>query len=335
MSKSIIDTLNESIQNFKVTRSRNRSKPSPNPRSRENSYQKLNSSSESDKNLQLSYNNSSQKPVQTRPPNSSSSKAHYRQDSFTKILESDSFVEYKTPEKFDFHQKTAEFNLSPEDQDVKSLFEEIESLKKDQKSLESQVTILESKICENLKDLHEPLKQSDFSDIINRITGLQGKFANRNKTALSTEKLSDLFEKISNLESEAESIRKENSEVENLYNQSLNEIYEKIEKLKTENKTLTDIILSNSSNSPKQNRKNVYSSVESLTKVQDRNDESKGKIDLFDKERQELEAEKFRLELELGQIPVGSKSMASKKKRQGLEKELNEVLSKLETLQFV
>lgn len=333
MSNSIIDALNESIQNFRVTRARNRSKPSPNARSRENSYNKLNSSSESEKNVHVSCLNSSQKPVYAKPPSTISAKKHERQDSFSRILDSDSFIEYKSPEKSFIPVKTAEFNESSEDPDLKLLFQEIESLKRDQKSLETQVSILENKICENLKDLHEPLKQSDFSEIINRITGLQGKFANRGKSNLGTEKLSDLFEKISNLECEAESIRKENSEVENLYNKSLNEIYQKIDKLKGENKTLTDIILSNGSNSPKQNRKFVQSSVESLKMPE--KVESPGKIEFFSKEKQELESEKQRVEYELSQIPMNSKSMANKKKRQQLEKELSDIISKLESFQYV
>ena len=100
--------------------------------------------------------------------------------------------------------------------------------------------------------MHEPLIKADFSNIISRIGGLQEKFSNRTKSNLSTEKLTDLFEKISNLENEAERIKRENIEVETLYHQSLNEIYDKIEELKVENKALTDVILSSSASaSPK------------------------------------------------------------------------------------
>jgi BMFP domain-containing protein YqiC len=138
-----------------------------------------------------------------------------------------------------------------------------------------------------------------------------------------------LFGKLSKLESEAENIRRENTEVENLYHESLNEIYNKIDKLKKENKTLTDIILSNSSNSPKQTRKFISSYEESIAKISEKEE---NKLDLVSQERAELESERFRIEKEISEIPASSKSLANKKKRQTLEKELADVMIRLENL---
>ena len=185
--------------------------------------------------------------------------------------------------------------------------------------------------------MHEPLIKADFSNIISRIGGLQEKFSNRTKYNLSTENLTDLFEKISNLENEAERIKRENIEVETLYHQSLNEIYDKIEKLKVENKALTDIILSSSaSTSPKHSvsrefrqkinsdspeRNIMYREISLKKVVEEEQEENSAMAELF-REKELFERELMKIERELGEIPANSKSMANKKKKQTLESEL-------------
>ena len=255
--------MNESIQNFKNARMRNRSSKASSHHNREYSSKKLNSSSSDQENHSFREPITHFSYLQNKPG---------RQDSFqsrpsSKIENSDSFVEgidISPPNpRENEKEKTASFSInctgitdhlenSDTSKEIQELFKEISELKNEQKGLEHHVEELEYRISKNLRDMHEPLIKADFSNIISRIGGLQEKFSNRTKSNLSTEKLTDLFEKISNLENEAERIKRENIEVETLYHQSLNEIYDKIEKLKVENKALTDVILSSSASaSPK------------------------------------------------------------------------------------
>ncbi|OMJ81748.1 hypothetical protein SteCoe_17744 [Stentor coeruleus] len=356
MSNSIIDALNESIQNFKITRARNRSgKPSPSHTQKDFSAKKINSSSSETENFASRPANTSAYKHRSREQiDSSHSSKLGNSDSFARMFAGDTYLEgtgglinegiSRNIERLDPEdaERTASFVLDNIDsgthsQELQELFAEISELKKTQKSLENQVTDLEDQISKSLKTTSEPLKQSDMSSIMSRIGGLQEKFSNRNKSAYSTEKLSDLFEKISKLEMEAERIKRENNEVESLYHQSLNEIYQKIEKLKAENKSLTDIILSSSvSSSPKHiDNKSFQSKIKekperqieqtpyheeiSLKKVIE--EDIEGLEELY-KEREALEIERENIEKELQEIPVNSKSMANKKKKQALEGDL-------------
>ncbi|OMJ85569.1 hypothetical protein SteCoe_13116 [Stentor coeruleus] len=356
MSNSIIDALNESIQNFKISRARNRSgKPSPSHTQKDFSSKKLNSSSSETENfVSRPVNTSAYKHRSREQIDSYQSSKLGNSDSFARMLAGDTYLEgtggianegvSRNIERLDPEdaERTASFVLDNFDsgthnQELQELFAEISELKKTQKSLENQVTDLEDQISKNLKTINEPLKQSDMSSIMSRIGGLQEKFSNRNKPAYSTEKLSDLFEKISKLEMEAERIKRENNEVESLYHQSLNEIYQKIEKLKAENKSLTDIILSSSvSSSPKhKDNKGFQSKIKENTERQvEKNpiheeillkkvieEDIEGLEELY-KEKEALEIEREKIEKELQEIPANSKSMANKKKKQALEGDL-------------
>lgn len=348
---SIIDALNESIQNFKIARSRNRSaKPSPGSYHKEISSRKLNSSSSDQENHSFRDPQRHFLPPSMQKDLYQSSHSNYfnNSDSFVKILNGDSITESHSPSKFGQieAEKTASFTLDHTEsahfsQEMAELFKEISELKNDQKGLEIHIGELENRISKNLRDMHEPLMTTDFSNIISRIGGLQEKFSNRGKSNFTTEKLSSLFEKISNLEQEAEKIKKENNEVENLYHQSLNEIYEKIEKLKGENKALTEIILS-SSPSPKHSEirrkissespeRNVMYTEISLKKVieEEKDDHT---LDELLGEKQLLEREKAKIEKELNEIPANSKSMANKKKKQTFEAELANIQSLIQAI---
>ena len=277
-------------------------------------------------------------------------------DSFVKILTADSFIESPQHINSNFIQeeceRTASFTLDQSEvtqynQEIIELYQEISELKNDQKNLENQIGYLELKISSNLKDMHQSLTKSDFSSIITRIGGLQEKFSNRSKPNLSTEKLSDLFEKISNLEFEAERIKRENTEVETLYHQSLNEIYEKIEKLKVENKALTDIILSSPiATSPKHSlqreikkkmnldnseKKCMHAEI-SLKKVIEEDKQDQELLTDIYNEKELLEQKQLKIENELREIPENSKSMANKKKKQTLENDYIKNQSRLEEL---
>ena len=354
---SIIDALNESIQNFKSNRARNRSsKPSPH-HLKENSLRKLNSFSsdtenQSAKGPQRYFSSSKNKGCKDVLSSSQSSKFG-NSDIQEKILSNKipDCITSLSPIRQPWENNERKPNFLSENQkvteykdEISELFKQISDLRTEQTSLESQVSVLESKISQNLKDIHEPLRQTDFSNIINRIGGLQDKFSNRGKTSNSTEKISDLFEKISKLEFEAERIKKENNEVESLYHQTLNEIYDKIERLKSENKALTDFILS-SPTSPKhldnkeyrqklRSENSVLHSEISLKKVIEEDDDEANRLFL---EKEVLEQEKIKIQQELADIPPNSKSMTNKKKRQNLENELaanqakiDEVLEKLQ-----
>ena len=129
-----------------------------------------------------------------------------------------------------------------------------------------------------------------------------------------------------------------------MYHQTLNEIYDKIERLKSENKALTDFILS-SPTSPKhldnkeyrqklRSENSVLHSEISLKKVIEEDDDEANRLFL---EKEVLEQEKIKIQQELADIPPNSKSMTNKKKRQNLENELaanqakiDEVLEKLQ-----
>ena len=334
MSSSIITLLNDSLKSFRQTRARSNLRQTPNPRSRDNSFSKQNTSSASERPSLFQPRPPAEQPIQISKVNTFPKPDLH--DSFTNILDSDSFIDCKSPGNAVPASKDAE--------ELESLFQEINHLKQDQKSLESQVQVLELKVHENLKSLHRPLKQPELKDIVERISSLQSKFSNRDKSPLIPNKLSDLFEKLSKLEADAESIKKENTEVENLYHESLNEIYRKIDKLKKENKALTDVILANSSYSPDQSRKfqNSFEGFEGFKDLEglDSLDGLNRKVvqtvglgpELNSEEVQELESQRLRIEQELRGIPASSKSLASKKMRQALERDLQEVRGRLAAL---
>lgn len=319
MSNSIINLLNDSLNHFRQTRASNNSRKSPNPRSLNTSFNKLNTSNESSTPFKSQSGLTAKTPIQVSLINPSFKPN--QEDSFTNILNSDSYFDYQTA--------NHAIQSSKDSEELEKLFQEINYLKQDQKSLESQVQVLETKILKNLNTLNEPLSQTDFYDIIDRITQLQSKFTNRNKSSLATEKLSVLFQKLSNLEAEAEGIKRENTEVENLYHESLNEIYEKIDKLKRENKNLTDLILSNNSSSPSQSRKFMYSHDESIKKIEKKDPNPA----LFHLKSQKLQTEHLIIEKELSEIPQSSKSLANKKLRLKLEKDLQTLKTRQENLQ--
>ena len=362
-SNSIIDVLNESIQNFKNLRSRNRSsRPSPTYYQRDYSSRKLNTSSSEQESRSLKNefrmpNTQKSQIFQRENPEFSQKAANNTKESSIKAISSDSLIksevksskprliqeEYEANASFTLDQ----FEIPKHNQEIIDIFQEIAELKNGQQTLENQIKDLESKISENLNDMQQALTKSDFSSIITRIGSLQDKFANRSKLGLSTEKLSDLFEKISNLEFEAERIKRENTEVETLYHQSLNEIYEKIEKLKGENKALTDIILSSpASTSPKHSfqrgiskkntsenlEKNLMSAEISLKKIIEEEKQEKNLLNEIYNEKEFLENEQERIKNEITEIPPNSKSMANKKKKQALENEFDNNQLRLEAL---
>jgi hypothetical protein len=355
MSNSIIDVLNESIQNFKITRARNKSsRPSPGGLNKNSSQKKLNSSYN---NLENNSHKEPSRPTSNQGIRSSIKTANNKESS--KLINLKFHYKYGSGESLydpevarpmspENYEKTASFVIEKSDSpdpEISELLKEITELKEGQKSLETQVLALESKLLQSFKDPEQP-RQIDFSTIMNRIGGLQEKFSNRSKTPFSTEKISDLFEKINRLELEAERIKRENNEVESLYHQSLNEIYEKIEKLKSENKALTEIILASSvGTSPKHfenkefNRKISYGSPQKeplYTEVSLKRAFSEEKNDDYTeqlyKQKEIIELEQLKIEKELKDIPANSKSMANKKKKQGLETEYQENQLKLDQI---